>query len=147
MRRVFDVNFFGAVLMLQAAARAMGDRGGSIVNVTSRTALVGVAGMGVYGASKGALQSLTRAAAVELAPAGVRVNCVAPGLTETPMVHDWIAAGPDPDGARSELARSIPLGSLATPQDVAAAVVYLAGSESAAVTGTSISVDGGYTAA
>jgi NAD(P)-dependent dehydrogenase (short-subunit alcohol dehydrogenase family) len=147
MRRVFEVNFFAAARLLQAAATAMRERGGSIVNVTSRTALVGVHGMAVYGASKGALQSLTRTAAVELAPLGIRVNAVAPGLTETPMVRDWLEEQPDPEMFRRELAATIPQGAFATPEDVAAAIVYLAGDESRAVTGASISVDGGYTAA
>jgi NAD(P)-dependent dehydrogenase (short-subunit alcohol dehydrogenase family) len=147
MRRVFEVNFFAATRLLQAAARAMRDHGGSIVNVTSRTGLVGVDGMAVYGASKGALQSLTRTAAVELAPLGIRVNAVAPGLTETPMVRDWLDEQPDPATFRRELAATIPQAAFATPEDVAAAIVYLAGDESRAVTGASISVDGGYTAA
>ena len=147
MRRVFEVNFFAATALLQAAAGAMRERGGSIVNVTSRTALVGVRGMAVYGASKGALQSLTRTAAVELAPLGIRVNAVAPGLTETPMVREWLEAQPDPETFRRELAATIPQAAFATPEDVAAAILYLAGDESRAVTGASISVDGGYTAA
>jgi NAD(P)-dependent dehydrogenase (short-subunit alcohol dehydrogenase family) len=147
MRRIFEVNFFGATWLLQAAAGAMREHGGSIVNVTSRTALVGVHGMAVYGASKGALQSLTRTAAVELAPLGIRVNAVAPGLTETPMVTDWLDAQSDPERFRRELAATIPQAAFATPEDVAAAIDYLAGDEARAVTGASISIDGGYTAA
>ncbi len=146
-RRIFDVNVFGALAMLQAAARAMRGRGGSIVNVTSRIALIGFPGSAVYGASKGALQSLTRNAAVELAPLRIRVNAVAPGLTATPMIDTWVEAQPEPGAFRRRMEATIPQGRFADPRDVAAAVVYLAGDESASVTGASISVDGGYTAA
>jgi NAD(P)-dependent dehydrogenase (short-subunit alcohol dehydrogenase family) len=147
IRRVFDINFIGATLMLQAAATAMAKTGGSIVNVTSRAALVGIPGMAVYGASKGALQALTRAAAVELAPLSIRVNAVAPGLTETPMVESWIGSQPDPASFRRGVTETIPLGRLVGPAHVASAIVYLASDEAAPVTGASISIDGGYSAA
>jgi NAD(P)-dependent dehydrogenase (short-subunit alcohol dehydrogenase family) len=146
-RTVFDVNVFGPLHLMLAAARSMTGRGGSIVNVTSRLAHVGLAGSAVYGASKGALHALTRGAAVEWAALGIRVNAVAPGLTETPMIRTWVAAQDDPEGFRRERESSIPLGRFADPTDVAAAVVYLASDEAASVTGASIAVDGGYTAA
>jgi NAD(P)-dependent dehydrogenase (short-subunit alcohol dehydrogenase family) len=146
-REIFDANVFGALHLLQAAARAMRGRGGCVVNVTSRLAHVGLPGSAVYGASKGALSSLTRGAAVELAPLGIRVNEVAPGLTETPMIRVWVEAQPDPEAFRREREASIPLGRFASPEDVAAAVVYLASDEAQSVTGARIAVDGGYTAA
>ena len=147
VERVLAVNFVGQFLFLQEAARAMRGRGGSIVNLTSRTAQVGVPTMALYGASKGALASLTRAAAVELAPLGIRVNAVAPGLTETPLVAAWLAAQDDPDGFRARMEATIPQGRFGRPEDVAAAVLYLASAESAHVTGVTLPVDGGYTAA
>lgn len=147
VRRVLDTNFVGSLLMLQEAARSMRGRGGSIVNVTSRTASVGVATMAVYGASKGALLSLSRAAAVELAPHGIRVNAVAPGPTDTPLIRAWIDDQDDPVAFEQTVAASIPQRRLATPEEVAAAILYLASDESSHVTGTSIAVDGGYTAA
>ena len=146
-REIFDANVFGSLHMLLAAGRAMQGRGGSIVNVTSRLAHVGLPGSAVYGASKGALSSLTRGAAIEWAERGIRVNEVAPGLTETPMISVWVAAQPEPEAFRAERERSIPLGRFAEPEDVAAAVVYLASDESRSVTGALIAVDGGYTAA
>lgn len=146
-RRLMEVNVVGALLMLQEAARAMREHGGAIVNLTSRLGHVGLAGSTVYGASKGALHALTRGAAVELAPFGIRVNAVAPGLTETPMVRTWIDEQPDPDAFRAKHAATIPQGRFSTPDEVAAAVLYLASDESASVTGASIPVDGGYTAA
>jgi NAD(P)-dependent dehydrogenase (short-subunit alcohol dehydrogenase family) len=146
-RTVFDVNVFGALQLMLEAARTMAGRGGSIVNVTSRLAHVGLPGSAVYGASKGALDALTRGAAVEWAPLGIRVNAVAPGLTETPMIRVWVEAQDDPLGFRREREASIPLGRFAAPAHVAAAVVFLASDEAASVTGASIAVDGGYTAA
>src|SRR5205823_626645 len=85
VRRVLEVNFIGAFLMLKEAARAMRHKGGSIINLTSRVASVGVPTMTIYGASKGALLSLTRGAAIDLARYSIRVNAVAPGLTQTPL--------------------------------------------------------------
>jgi len=146
-RRIFDVNVFGCLQMLQAAAGAMRERGGAIVNVTSRTALIGLPGSAVYGASKGAMESLTRAAALELAPYGIRVNAVAPGLTETPMVATWLAEQADPAAFRERVTAGIPQRRLARPEDVATAICYLASDAAASITGASLSVDGGYTAA
>lgn len=144
-RRVFDVNFFGALLMLQESARAMLTSGGSIVNIVSRAAVVGIAEMGIYGASKGALLTLTKAAAVELAPA-VRVNAVAPGPTDTGMMRTWISQQPDPASFERQLASTNPQGRLANPNEIALAVLYLASSESSHVTGVVLPVDGGFTA-
>lgn len=147
-RRVFEVNVFGALFMLQEAGRELvGRGGGSIVNVSSRTATAGVPGMAVYGASKGALEALSRGAAVELADRQVRVNVVAPGLTRTRMNEEWLAAQADPAAFLRGLEQTVPQGRLATPADVAAAIVYLASDESRHVTGATLAIDGGYTAA
>ncbi len=147
-REVFEVNALGALWMLLACGRVMAERGGgAIVNITSRLGLVGLPGSAVYGATKGALHALTRGAAVEWARLGIRVNSVAPGLTETPMIRTWVEAQPDPETFRREREESIPQGRFAEPEDVAAAVVYLASEEARSVTGASLSVDGGYTAA
>jgi NAD(P)-dependent dehydrogenase (short-subunit alcohol dehydrogenase family) len=148
VRRVFETNFFGAYVMFARVAREMKRRGGgSIVNVTSRLASIGVPTMVVYSASKGAVLALTRGAAVELAPHGVRVNAVAPGLTATPLYDAWVGEQDDPAAFAAQVANTIPQGRVGTPQEVAAAVAYLAADESAHVTGASIPIDGGYTAA
>lgn len=146
-RRILEVNFLGTFLMLREAGRAMRERGGgAIVNVISRYALVGGAGMGVYSAAKGAVLSLSRAAAIEWAGAQVRVNAVAPGLTDTPLIETWISEQPDPTAFRQEITATIPLGRIGTPDDVAAAILYLASDEARQITGACLSVDGGYTA-
>jgi NAD(P)-dependent dehydrogenase (short-subunit alcohol dehydrogenase family) len=148
VRRAFEVNFFGALSMLQEAARAMAQNGGgSIVNVSSRTASAGVPGMSVYGATKGALESLSRAAAVEMAAQQVRVNVVAPGLTRTRMNEEWLAERPDPKAFLDGVLQTIPQRRLGLPEDVAAAATYLASDESRHVTGATLAIDGGYTAA
>jgi NAD(P)-dependent dehydrogenase (short-subunit alcohol dehydrogenase family) len=147
VRQVFDVNVFAALRMLQAAGTLMAaGPGGAIVNVTSRLASIGVPAMAIYGASKGALLALTRAAAVELAPKRIRVNAVAPGMKRTPLFEAWIAAQDDPNAVRERVLADIPQRRLAEPGDVAAAIAYLASDDARHVTGASLPVDGGYTA-
>ena len=148
MRRVLDTNFIGSFLMLREAGRKMLERRrGSIVNLTSRNASVGVPTMGLYAAAKGALLALTRAAAIEWAREGVRVNAVAPGLTQTPLIRTWISDQDDPPEFEKGVASTIPQGRMAEPIDVASAILFLASDESMHITGVSLAVDGGYTAA
>ena len=147
-RRVLDTNFLGCLWMLQAAGAKMLARGrGSIVNVTSRNASVGVPTMSLYAAAKGALLALTRTAAIEWAAQGVRVNAVAPGLTRTPLISTWLEAQPDPRAFEKKVLSTIPQGRMAEPEDVARAILFLASDESTHITGISLAVDGGYTAA
>ena len=103
--------------------------------------------MGLYAAAKGALLSLTRAAAIEWADQGVRVNAVAPGLTNTPLVRTWINEQDDPVAFEKAVAAAIPQGRMAQPLDIANAILFLASDESRHVTGITLAVDGGYTAA
>lgn len=145
VREVFETNTFAAIAMLQAAAKAMVG-GGSIINITSRLASIGVPTMAIYSAAKGAIRSLTTAAAVELAPLNIRVNAVAPGMTRTPLYDAWLRDQTDPALAETEVLSGIPLGRVAEPADVASAVSYLASKGARYVTGSTIAVDGGYTA-
>jgi NAD(P)-dependent dehydrogenase (short-subunit alcohol dehydrogenase family) len=102
--------------------------------------------MAIYSASKGAMKALTTAAAVELAPFGIRVNAVAPGMTRTPLYDAWLGAQDDPEQVARDVVAGIPLGRLATAADVAGAVAFLASPDAAYITGVTLPVDGGYTA-
>lgn len=147
IEEVFAVNTFAAMAMTAAAAKAMAQRGGgTVINVLSRLATVGVPTLTTYSASKGAMLAYTKAAAVELAPHGIRVNAVAPGMTSTPLIDDWLTDQDDPEAALADTIAGIPLGRLGTVDDTAAAVAYLASPGAAYLTGVSIPVDGGYTA-
>lgn len=144
---VFAVNTFAAMTMTAAAARVMAtQRDGVIINMLSRLASVGVSTLTAYTASKGALLAYTRGAAIELAPHNIRVNAVAPGMTTTPLIEDWLSDQDDPEQTLNNVIASIPLGRLGSATDTAAAVSYLASVEAAYLTGVSIPVDGGYTA-
>ena len=140
-QRIVAVNQFGTFLGLREVGRAMAaGAGGSIVNVSSGAGLRGYRGTGAaYAASKWAVRGLTRVAALDLAPT-VRVNCVVPGLIDTPILGDNRAA------ANESWLAGIPLERIGQPSDVAGAVVFLLGPASSFITGTDIVVDGGSTA-
>jgi len=142
--QMLGLNVRAAFLVAQAAARSMlaHGRGGSIINITSQMGHVGSPKRTVYCMTKHALEGLTKAMAVELAPRGIRVNSVAPTFIETPMTKPMLD-NPDFLGFVKSM---IPLGRIGQPQDVAAAVLYLASPASRMVTGTSLLVDGGWTA-
>jgi NAD(P)-dependent dehydrogenase (short-subunit alcohol dehydrogenase family) len=145
VRAVFETNVLAAIAVLQEGAKRM-TNGGSIINVTSRLASIGIPTMGIYGAAKGALKTLTTAAAIELAHRNIRVNAVAPGQTRTPLYDAWLREQADPASVERDVIAGIPLGRLAEPADVAAVVSFLASDDAAYLTGVSIPVDGGYTA-
>lgn len=120
---------------------------GSVVSIASVAGVVGQAASAAYVASKGAVISVTRALAIELAPAGVRVNCVSPGTTLTPLLRAHFASLPDGDRAQAQITRRQPLGRLLTPEDIAPTVVHLLSPATAAgITGANYIVDGGLTA-
>ncbi len=143
---VLDVNLRGVFFVAQAAGRVMRDQhppGGAIVNMASIMGLVGYVERAAYCASKGAVVNLTRALAVEWAAHGIRVNAVCPTFVDTPLTRPLFES--QPDFADDVLRRTL-LGRLASPQEVAAAVVYLAGPGAAMVHGHALAVDGGWTA-
>jgi 3-oxoacyl-[acyl-carrier protein] reductase len=131
--RMFAVNVRGSFLCARAAVAAMGDRGGSIVNVASETAFTGSHGFVHYVASKGAVISMTRALANELGPRGIRVNCVAPGFTPTPGSE--VLGAYDPSRT--------PLGRVMRPDDLLGTFCYLLSDDSAFVSGQTLMVNGG----
>ena len=146
IKKVLNINFIGSFLMLQECARAMRKKGGSIINVTSRNASVGVPTMGAYASAKSALLGLTRTAAIELAEYNIRVNAVAPGITATPLIRTWIEEQEDPAAFERSVTASIPQKRFAKSVEVAQAILFLATDESPYITGISLPVDGGYTA-
>ncbi|MEU4807368.1 SDR family oxidoreductase [Actinosynnema sp. NPDC023587] len=142
MLRILQTNVHGTFLMTQQVARRMVEAGvrGVVVNLSSIGGRQPTPGMGGYESSKAAVDALTRWAAIELAENGIRVNAVAPGPVLTPM----LAAGlPEGSPARQAWESRIPLRQLAAVEQVAAAVVFLAGDSAAHITGTSLPVDGG----
>ena len=142
--RVIAVNLTGMFHLGQAAARQMVRQGGggSIINVTSQLAEVARPERAAYVASKGGGRSLTHAMALDLAEYGIRVNAIAPGPTLTGLTR---ASYADPERRRTTIAQ-IPLGRLGDPQDLVGAILFLASDESRWVTGSSVTVDGGYNA-
>jgi len=142
--RVIAVNLTGMFHLGQAAARQMVRQGGggSIINVTSQLAEVARPERAAYVASKGGGRSLTHAMALDLAAHGIRVNAIAPGPTLTGLTR---ASYADPERRRATIAQ-IPLGRLGDPQDLIGAILFLASDESRWMTGSTVTVDGGYNA-
>lgn len=144
---VFEANVTGTFLPSREAARVMRANGrGVIVNVSSEAGLVGIRGLAAYSAAKAAVVSLTRCMALDLAEAGVRVNCVCPGTTRTRMVEDAAAKLPDTEAELRRYASVRPMDRLGEPKEIAAAIAFLASAECGYATGAILAVDGGYTA-
>jgi NAD(P)-dependent dehydrogenase (short-subunit alcohol dehydrogenase family) len=147
-QRVFDVNLLGVVRTTRAAlprlrSSAAAGRAPAIVNTCSIAALAGLPQRALYSASKGAVYALTLAMAADHVREGIRVNCVTPGTVDTPWVGRLLDAADDPAAERAALEARQPTGRLVTADEVAAAIVYLAGPHSGATTGTALAVDGG----
>jgi len=143
-RRTIDINQVGVFLGMKAAAPRMVAQGsGSIINISSVAGLDGTPGFLAYGASKWAVRGMTRGVAKELAPFGVRVNSIHPGIIDTPMLQTFDEAG---DGVREMVRTRIPLGYEAEPIHVARLAVYLGSDDSAYSTGSEFKVDGGWSA-
>ena len=143
--RVLDVNLKGLFFMAQAVGRRMRDqepRGGCIVNIASQMGLVGYVQRAAYCSSKAGVINLSRVLAFEWAEHGIRVNSVCPTFIDTPLTRPMFE---DPE-FKADVLRRIPLGRLATVEDVANAVVYLAGPGAGMVTGHALVIDGGWTA-
>jgi NAD(P)-dependent dehydrogenase (short-subunit alcohol dehydrogenase family) len=141
---VLDTDLKGLFFVSQAAARRMvdGGKGGRIVNIASQYGLVANVNRVTYSAAKGGVVNLTRALALELAPHQITVNAVAPTFVPTELTQEWLSD----ERFMAEIKSNIPLGRLASPEDVAPAVVYLASPAAAMVTGHTLLVDGGWTA-
>jgi NAD(P)-dependent dehydrogenase (short-subunit alcohol dehydrogenase family) len=144
--RTFAVHVRGAYLCSKYAIPAMiaGQRGGVVINVSSVAGLIGLPRMSAYCAAKGAIISLTRAMAVDFAPHGIRVNCIAPGTTMTPLGKRLIA-NDTPEMLERRLSRYL-LRRFGQPEEIARAVLFLASDDSSYATGMCLTVDGGLTA-
>jgi 2-keto-3-deoxy-L-fuconate dehydrogenase len=142
--RVMRVNVGSAWICARAVIplmRAAG--GGAIVNLSSITGIVGAPGMAAYSTSKGAIITLTRTLALELAEEGIRVNCICPASIDTPMLQASFDRQADPQAARGRNVKRHPLGRLGTAEDVANLALFLASDEAAFITGGTYVVDGG----
>ncbi|MEV4734842.1 glucose 1-dehydrogenase [Saccharopolyspora sp. NPDC049426] len=143
-RGIFDTNVTGVYLGCRAVLPSMIEAGrGSIVNIASVAGEIGMAQRAAYCATKAAVTGLTRAIAIDHAEQGVRANAVAPGTTDSPYFHKIAPDVTDLDEFRARLAARQPLGRLGTPEEIAAATLFLAGDESSFATGSVVTVDGG----
>lgn len=146
--QIFLVNVMAAAALCRAAAKVMAAQGtGAIVNIGSIQAKLPVPSYAAYVASKGAIAALTRALAVELAPDGIRVNAVLPGVIATDSFREALEAGKTPQNTSQNTPQNTPVAALLARQgeagEVAAAVAFLASGEAAFITGAALAVDGG----
>jgi NAD(P)-dependent dehydrogenase (short-subunit alcohol dehydrogenase family) len=141
-----ETNLKGAFLMCKHAMPHLRAVRGNIVSIASYVGLVGFAGSSAYAASKAGLVNLTRSMALDHAREGVRVNCVCPGSVDTEMIHQaWEAFG-DVQEAQRLWAEKHPIGRIATPDEVAQTIAFLASDAASFITGAALAVDGGLTA-
>jgi NAD(P)-dependent dehydrogenase (short-subunit alcohol dehydrogenase family) len=143
---LFATNVRPVFRFSRAALPTLVETRGCIVNTASISGLIGVANQSVYAMTKGAIVQLTRQLAIEFAARGVRVNAVAPGAVDTEFMAEARAADPDPAAGLAVTLSNHPIGRVSTADEVARAIVFLASPESSGITGTILSVDGGYIA-
>jgi NAD(P)-dependent dehydrogenase (short-subunit alcohol dehydrogenase family) len=120
--------------------------GGAILNVASISSFVGQQNTPAYCASKGAVLMLTKSLAVDYGPDRIRVNCICPGITDTPMLRYHMGQSGDPEAAVAQRLKRVPLGAMLYPEDMGRAAAYLCSDDAAGITGASLVVDGGYIA-
>jgi len=143
IRRVFDVNVMGGFNVLHAFLPALRRTRGCVINIASGAAFIAQAGCIGYSGSKGAVKMLTQSMAVDLAPDGIRVNAIAPGVIETAMTD---ATRADPQRLQGFLRRT-PLGRVGRPEEIAEPALFLASAMASYITGVTLPVDGGVLAA
>jgi short-subunit dehydrogenase len=143
-RRLFDVNVIGMVASIKHLTPLMRlSTSAAIVNMSSIAALIGSNGYSAYTASKGAIDSLTKALALELAPK-IRINAVAPGWIETPFTLEGLEKSADPVSYRKEVEAKHALGRVGSPDEIANVISWLLSDKATFVTGTTVTADGGY---
>jgi NAD(P)-dependent dehydrogenase (short-subunit alcohol dehydrogenase family) len=144
-RASLEKNIVQCFVLVQAALDALIATRGTIVNIGTKCATTGQGGTSGYVAAKGAMNALTREWALDLAPHGIRVNCVIPAEVMTPQYERWIRQRPDPEAALAQIRAKIPLGRrMTTAQEIADTAVFVASARSSHTTGQLLYVDGGY---
>ncbi len=144
IERIFRVNVASVFGLTKLFAPAMKCKGsGAFVLLASITGIVGATGISAYAASKGALITLTRTMALELAESGIRVNCVCPASVDTPLLRAQFERAPNPELARENNRKRHPIGRFGTPEDIANLVFFLASDEASWITGGTYVIDGG----
>ncbi len=145
--RILDVNLKGVFLCSKYSIPEMiKGGGGSIVNIGSEAGIVGIKNQVAYNVSKSGVIALTKSMALDFALHNIRVNCLCPGRTLTPLVENVIAEAQDPESTRRALEEDRPLKRMGRPEEIAAGILFLASDESPYATGSILSIDGGYTA-
>jgi NAD(P)-dependent dehydrogenase (short-subunit alcohol dehydrogenase family) len=142
---LLNINFKGALHAVRSAVPALRRSRGTIVSVSSMTGIVGQANGAVYVATKGALISLTKALALELGADGIRVNCVCPAGVDTPLMRGWAATMADPEGVLRGQAAMHLTNRMATPEEIASAILFLSSPAASFITGIALPVEGGAT--
>ncbi|MBP6923457.1 MAG: SDR family oxidoreductase [Veillonella sp.] len=143
---MFGTNVKGTVFLCQAALPYIRNTKGSIVTVSSDAGLQGNVACSVYGASKGAVVSFTKSLSLEMAPHGVRVNCVCPGDVDTSLVDKQIAqTNQDAEQAKEDMGQHYPLGRIGKPHEIGEVIAFLLSSKASFVTGAAWTIDGGLT--
>ena len=120
-------------------------KGSSIISTGSIAGLVGFPNLASYCASKGGVVNLTKQMALDYATKGIRVNCVCPGVIDTPMITRFVKEAPNPKEAKKALANTNPMGRIGQPEEIASTVLFLASEDSSFITGQALAVDGGFT--
>jgi len=145
--RVLAVNLKGMFSLIKAAVPYMKENGGAIILTGSELSFVGDAETPAYSASKGAVLTFTKSLALDLIRYGIRVNAICPGTTRTPLLEKELTTVPDPEAMLSQLEEWGPMGRIATPREQAQGVLFLASDEASYAVGTTLLLDGGFTAA
>lgn len=143
---VMDINVKGIYQVSRFAVPELEKTGGNIINIASIFGLIGYPKAIAYCASKGAVVNLTRSMALDLAEKNIRVNCVCPGVVDTPMAREWIEKHGEYDTVVKKILEDYPIARMGQPEDIAHACLYLASDEASWVTGVILPVDGGFMA-
>ena len=142
---ILKLNLKSVFLCAKAAFPALKETRGAIISIGSMVGVIGQKDSIAYTASKGAIISMTRSLALDVAPYGIRANCICPGVVDTPLLQEYLEMQTNPEARRQEFAAMHPLNRIGTPTDIARAVLFLASDAATFITGTILPVEGGVT--